>query len=223
MRQSRLMIAGVLAGIMFAAGFVMTILVPGLGGTSKTKDFTDFYDSSGKRGAATVLGFILVVGCWLMIWLFTELRANLTGSTRADLAFHLSLVGAAAVMIGSAVDLGPTMVQNNQDNSGFVGVSIAHTFTQAGAGVVIVGMFSFAAAVLLNGLEFRRSTAFPRWLGVVSIVVAILLIGSFFIAPGFLLPIWAIVVGVVGRNIGVEPDLARSGGGTSAPSPTATP
>src|SRR5690348_4925684 len=121
MRQGRLMTAGLLAGIVFAVGFVMAVQVPGLGGTSTTKDFTDFYNSSGKRGTATVLGFFLVIGCWLMIWLFTELRRSLSSSTRSDLAFHVSLVGAAAVMIGGAIELGPTMVQNNQDNSGFVG------------------------------------------------------------------------------------------------------
>ena len=200
MQRGRLMIAGILAGVVFGLGFVMVLLIPGLGGTSTTKDFTDFYNSSGKRGAASVLGFVLVVGCWLMIWLFTELRARLASSVRSDLAFHLSVVGAAAVMIGGAVELGPTMVQNSNDNAGFVGVSIAHAFAQAGAGAVIIGMFTFAAAVLLHGLEFRRSDLFPRWLGVVSIVFAILLVSSFFGIGGFLLPIWAIIVGIAGRG-----------------------
>ncbi len=223
MRRGRLMIAGLLAGIVFAIGFVMAVQVPGLGGTSTTKNFTDFYDSSSKRGTATLLGFVLVVGCWLMIWLFTELRSSLSGSTRSDLAFHLSVVGAAAVMIGAAIELGPTMVQNNQDNHAFVGIPIAHTFTQAGAGVLIAGMFSFAVAVFLNGLEFRRSTMLPRWLGVVSIIVAILLIGSFFVAPGFLLPIWAIIVGVAGRNIGSESRQTIPGVATAVSSPSLAP
>ena len=204
MRRGRLMIAGILAGVVFASGFVMVLLVPGLGGTSTTKDFTDFYNSSGKRGAATVLGFVLVVGCWLMIWLFTELRGRLASSVRSGLAFHLSVVGAAAVMIGAAIELGPTMVQNSNDNSDFVGVPIAHAFAQAGAGAVILGMFTFAAAVLLHGLEFRRSDLFPRWLGVVSIVFAILLVSSFFGIGGFLLPLWAILVAVIGRDVDIS-------------------
>jgi hypothetical protein len=121
-------------------------------------------------------------------------------------------------MIGAAIELGPTMVQNNQDNHAFVGIPIAHTFTQAGAGVLIVGMFSFAVAVFLNGLEFRRSRVLPRWLGVVSIVVAILLIGSFFVAPGFLLAIWAIIVGVAGRNISSDSQPAGLDVATAQPS-----
>jgi len=200
MRRNRLTIAGVAAGIVFAVGFVMVIMVPGLGGTSTTKDFTDFYGSGGKRGAASLLGFVLVIGCWLMVWLFAELRASFTNSVRADVAYRLGVIAAAAVMIGAAVELAPTMAQNGSDNTDFVGVPIAHTFAQAGAGAVIIGLFTFAAAVLLCGLEFRRATAFPRWLGTLSIVFAILLIGSFFALPGFLLPIWAIVVGIAGRG-----------------------
>lgn len=200
MARSRLLIAGVAAGIVFAVGLVAIVMIPGLGGTSKTKDFTDFYSSDGKRGLATLLGVVLVVGCWLMVWLFSELHARVARSMRSDVGLRLSVVAAATVMVGTTVELGPAMVQNNQDNSEFVGVPIAHTFAQAGAGAVIAGMFTFAAAVLLYGLEFRRSPAFPGWLSIVSIVFAVLLIGSFFVVPGFLLPIWAILVGVVGRS-----------------------
>ena len=223
MPRNRLTIVGISAGIVFAVGFVMVNMVPGLGGTSTTKNFTDFYNSGGKRGAASLLGFVLVIGCWLMIWLFTELRARLANSVRSDVAYRLSIIGAAAVMIGGAVELGPTMVQNNQDNSDFVGVPIAHAFTQAGAGVVIIGLFTFAAAVLLFGLEFRRSTVFPQWLGTLSIVFAILLLGSFFVVPGFLLPIWAIIVGIAGRSCqraavcGKPAALARPADGSSDP------
>ncbi|MCU1456594.1 MAG: hypothetical protein JWL73_686 [Actinomycetia bacterium] len=199
MRRNGLTIAGIVAGIVFAVGYIAINLIPGLGGTSKTKDFTDFYNSDSKRVLATVLGLVLVVGCWLMVWLFTELRGRLAVSVRTDVAYRLSLVAAAVVTVGTAVELGPTNVQNNQDNSHFVGVAIAHSFAQAGAGAVILGMLTFAAAVFLNGLELRRSTALPRWLGTLSIVFAILLISTYFVIPGFLFPIWAIIVGVAGR------------------------
>lgn len=207
MSASRLTVAGVVAGIVFAVGFVAVILIPGLGGTSSTKDFDDFYNSSGRRGAATLLGFVLVVGCWLMVWFFTELRSRLRSSVRSDFAVRLSVIGAAAVIVGGAVELGPAMVQNNQDNADFVGIPIAHTFAQAGAGAVIVGMFTFAAAVLLCGLEFRGVVGLPSWLRIFSIVIGVLLVGSFFAAPGFLLPIWAIVVGIAGRGASPPPEL----------------
>jgi hypothetical protein len=178
----------------------MVVMVPGLGGTSKTKDFSDFYNSSGRRGLATVLGVLLVIGCWLMVWLFSELRSRLVSSVRSGLALHLSVVGAAAVIVGTFIELGPTMVQNAQYNKEFVGVPIAHAFAQAGAGAVIVGVFTFAVAVFLYGLEFRRTSLVPGWLAIVSMVLAVLMISAFFAVGAFLLPIWAILVGLFSRD-----------------------
>jgi hypothetical protein len=166
-----------------------------------------------------VLGFVLLIGCWLMVWFFTELRHRIGRTNGADLLLRLSVVGAAAVMIGTAVDLGPTMAQNGSDNSDFVGVPIARTFTQAGAGVIIFGMLTFAAAVFLAGFEFRRSLTFPHWLGTASIVCAVLLIGSFFLAPAFLLPIWVVVVAAVSRRAvpaDAGADLGTTAGATPA-------
>ena len=201
MDKNRLTAAGILAGIVFGAGFVSLLLIPGLGGTSKTTNFTDFYNSSGHRGTAAILAFVLLVGSWLMIWFFTELRGQAAGSVRSDVAYRLRVVGAAAVIVGTAIELGPLMVQNNSDNASFVGIPVAHTFAQAGFGAAASGMVSFALAVFLYGLEFRRAAAMPAWLGVVSLVIAVLLVpGSFFGIGAFLLPVWTIVVGVVARR-----------------------
>ena len=121
MDKKRLTAAGVLTGIVFGAGFVSLLLIPGLGGTSKTTNFTDFYNSSGHRATANILAFVLLVGSWLMIWFFTELRGQGAASVRSDLAYRLSIVGATAVIVGTAIELGPLMVQNNSDNGSFVG------------------------------------------------------------------------------------------------------
>lgn len=199
MKNSKFTIAGITAGVVFAVGFLSVLLIPGLGGTSKTKNFTDFYNSSGRRGGATILAFVLLVGCWLMIWFFTELRTRVTPSVRSELAYRSSVVGAALVIAGAAIELGPTMVQTNSDNATFVGIPIAHTFAQAGAGTAIAGMFSFALAVLLFGLDFRR-TPMPGWVSAFSIVIAVLLISSFFGVGAYLLPVWTIVVGIAARQ-----------------------
>lgn len=224
MNTDKLRIAGPTAGVVFGVGLASIVMIPGLGGTSTTKAFTDFYGSDGRRGTATVLGFVLVVGCWLMVWAFGELRNRLGGSPRADLVSRLALLGAAAVVVGTAIDLGPAMVQTGSDNKGFVGIPIAHAFAQAGAGAVIFGPFSFAAAILLVGLEIRRRGGLPAWTGPTSIVFAVLLVGSFMLAPGVLLGVWAVLVGVAAWRphdlptppssraaIGAPPAEARAG------------
>lgn len=213
MEKNRLAPAGILAGVVFAVGFVSLILIPGLGGTSTTKDFTDFYNSSGQRGTANLLAYVLLVGSWLMIWFFTELRTHVAASVRSDVAYRLSIVGAAAVIVGAAIEVGPVMVQNNTDNADFVGIPIAHTFAQAGFGAAIAGMVSFAVAVFLYGLDFRRTATVPPWLGILSFVIAVLLLpGSFFAIGAFLLPVWTIVVGVTARRA----TRIRAVGGASA-------
>ncbi len=195
--RNRLRVAAISAGVVFAAGFTCMTLVPG-GGNVTDRDFTDFYNSSGKRLTAYLLDFVLIVGCWLMIWLFTELRARLAASTRSEVAYRLAVGAAVMVMVGGAIDMGPAGAQLNSPGSAFVGVPVAHALAQAGLLTAITGTFTFAAAVFLLGLEFRRSAAFPNWLGVLSIVFAILLIGSFIVLPVILLPIWAIIVGIAG-------------------------
>lgn len=207
--RNRLAVSGVVAGVVFAVGLVSPFLVPG-GGSVTDKDFTDFYDSSGRRAAAYALYFVLLVGCWLMIWFFSEVRARLVATSRSEVAYRLALGGAVAVMVGGAIDLGPAGVQINSGNSsGFVGVPIAHAVTQSALLTIIAGLFTFAASVLLLGIEFRRSPAFPNWLGVLSIVAAILLLASYLLIGAFVLPIWAIIVGIVAaRDRHAAPVLA---------------
>lgn len=197
---NRLLAAGVLAGAVFAAGLIGVMQIPG-GGDVTDHQFISFYSSSSKRVMVLGLGLALIVGTWLMVWLFTELRRRFGSSTRADLSYRLACIGATAVMVGGAVDAGPAGVQDNS-NSPFVGIPVAHAFAQAGLGVLVAGLACFAVAIFLTGLEMRASAAFPSWLGVLSVVfAALLLIGSYIVAPGLLLPIWAMVVGVASRRM----------------------
>ena len=199
MRTNRIPLAGLLAGVLFAAGLIGIMMIPG-GGDVTDHAFTSFYADSSKRHTVFLLSIALIVGTWMMVWLFTELRQRLGTSTRADLSQRLASIGACAVMVGGTVDAGPMGVQTNS-NSPFVGVTIAHTFAQAGIGAIVVGLLCFAAAVLLLGLEMRASAVFPSWLGTASLVFAVLLIGSYILAPGLLLPIWALLVAVACRRL----------------------
>ncbi len=217
MIRNRLTIAGVTAGLVFGAGLIAAITVPGLGGTSTTKSFNEYYGSSQHRGIGALLGFVLMIGTWLMIWMFTELRARLARSVRADMAHLLAVIGCAAAMIGVAIELGPTMAQNTTDNGGFVGIPVAHALAQAGAGTLIMGLLTCGVAVFLFGLEFRAAAGVPRWLGPVSLVVGVLLIGSLFLAPAFLLPLWSILVGVgAGRGLTVPATRGEPAGSDGA-------
>jgi hypothetical protein len=212
-RTSRLPIAGLLAGIVFAVGLLSVLLVPG-GGTVTEQQFTDFYGSGARRTTALALYFVLVAGSWLMGWFFDELCTRV-GQGRGRVARRVAWLGSAAVVIGGAVALAPTGVQVNSGR-GFVGVPLAHTFEQAGLLIVVAGgVYSFALAVLLLSLDARRSSVMPSWIGVSGIVVAVLLLASYVVLPMVLLPLWVVAVGLGSRQPGGEPAAALAAGTTA--------
>jgi hypothetical protein len=201
--HSRLSVAGVLAGVVFAVGLFCIFTIPG-GGNVTDRQFTDFYNSSGRRTTALLLFFALVAGSWLMAWFYSELRRTLAPGALADYAERIAWLGAAVTIIGGAVALGPVAVQMNSGNS-FVGIPIAHTFDQAGLLILIVGgIYSFAVATFLMGLHGHRTDSAPRWQTITSRTVAVLLLASYVAAPAVLLPIWTILVGASSRRVHVR-------------------
>lgn len=194
-----LMPAGVLAGLVFAAGLFSVFLVP-VGGTTTDADITAFFDSSGKRLAALLLYLALVAGSWLMAWFFTELRRALPPGGLAEYAERVAWLGAAAVVVGGAVALGPVGAQSMAGHD-FVGVPVALALGQAGLGCVLVGgIYSFALAVFLVSLHAARQAAVPRWQTAAGFVVAVLLLASVVALPAFLLPVWTVLTGLTLRT-----------------------
>jgi hypothetical protein len=191
-------ISGVMAGIVTAVGFASLVLVPG-GGTTSAKSVVNFYESSSKRAWAVALGFVLVAGCLLTMWFFTQLKARLSDSMVTRLAHLFAVFGAASIAVGTGILLGPTGVQMNTGQA-FVGVPIATTLAQSGLFVIIgCGIYPIAAAIFLMSLEARRQrTVLPRWLATAGLVVAVLLLGSAVGSPAILLPVWLVVAGLTG-------------------------
>jgi hypothetical protein len=195
-RRSQLMVSSIVAAVLFSIGFVVTLVIPG-GGEVTEQDFTDFYGTDDRFFISLLLVIALVAASWALAWFFSALRAHLPADTLSGTAYAVALIGAAAVPIGAAILLAPVGVQMNSDAE-FVGMPIAHTFAQAGLLVMLlVGMYSLAAAVALFSLAMRRANVGPSWLSIAGLIIAVLLIGSFVVVPGYLFPIWVVLVGVL--------------------------
>jgi hypothetical protein len=190
------MVSSIVAAVLFSIGFVVTLVIPG-GGEVTEQDFTDFYGTDDRFFISLLLVIALVAASWALAWFFSALRAHLPADTLSGTAYAVALIGAAAVPIGAAILLAPVGVQMNSDAE-FVGMPIAHTFAQAGLLVMLlVGMYSLAAAVALFSLAMRRANVGPSWLSIAGLIIAVLLIGSFVVVPGYLFPIWVVLVGVL--------------------------
>jgi hypothetical protein len=207
--NNRLRVAGILSGILIAVGGFGVLTVPA-GGDVTTQDFISFYSSSGKRLTALLSYFVLIIACWLLVWLFSELRVRLAPGARAEMGHRLGVGGALMLIVGGGILLAPVGVQENTPGSKFVGPVIAHTLGQAGLLPFIAGVWTIAVGIFLTSHRMRTSGVFPGWLAIFGMVVAVLLIGSYVAFPIVLLPIWAIVVGITGARAGSLPTAERS-------------
>lgn len=195
--NTRLRMAALLAAILFSVGYLVVLVIPG-GGDVTAKDFTDYYDSDGRMHVALALVFVVIAAAWTLAWFFTEVKARLADDMLSRTAFGVSLLGCGALAVGAAIMFAPTGVQVNSGED-FVGVPIAHTFHQAGGGVMIFfGMWSLALATALVSISAHRQALVPRWLSIGGGVVAVLMLGSYIWMPGYIFPIWLVVFGLVG-------------------------
>ncbi len=200
--KNKVRIPGILGGILFAVGIVGTFTIPG-GGNTTDAEFLAFYNSSGKRTIA-VFGFlVLIIACWLLVWLFNELRVSMALGMRTIMAHQFGVIGVVMVLVGGGIAVGPTMVQMAAGRT-YVGPDIANTFSQASSSVLIAGIWTMAVSIFLTSLQMRSSGFFPRWLGSFGMVLAVLLAASIIGIPILLVPIWAIVVGITGAPQRIE-------------------
>jgi hypothetical protein len=195
--NTRLRLAALLAAVLFSVGYLVVLIIPG-GGDVTIKDFTDYYDSDGRMRASFVLMVVLLFAAWAIVWFFAEAKARLDDGLLTRMATSASLVGSGALVVGAAILGGPTGVQMSSDED-FVGMPIAHTFAQAGLGVMLfVGMGSLALATALVSIAAHRHAAVPRWLSVGGVIVAVLMVGSYIWLPGYIFPVWVLAFGLVG-------------------------
>jgi hypothetical protein len=202
----RLLISGVLAAIIFGAGYCVAVVVPGAGDTT-TNDYTSFYASDSRMTTAAILFFALIAGSVLMLWFFTELRAQLPDGLLTRIGYSAAMVGVVALPVGAAILGGPAGAQQGEGTA-FVGVPVAAAFSQAGLGVMLgIGMVGFAVATLLMSLAARRTALFPQWLVVLGSVFGVLSIASYFWIPGFAFVAWVLITGV---TLGTRSELSEA-------------
>lgn len=207
-------IAAILTAVVFAVGFTGFLMAgPPGGGTTTTKDVTDYYQSTGSVLTGALLGLVQVAGCLLLLWFFAELRSRLSDTMLAQVGHTIATVGVTLVVAGTMIMLAPSGVRlfTGASFAGgtFVGVPAAMTAGQAGLGVLLFGgVYSLAAAVFLLSLAARRQgAAMPGWLAVAGMVIAVLLVASVVGTPALLLVIWLILVAAGGFR---SPSTSRS-------------
>jgi hypothetical protein len=195
--NNRLRLSGVLAAILFAAGYLVFAVVPG-GGDPSNQDFTDFYDDDAAMGRAFLLLILFGAGSGGVIWFTTELQRRIGRTLACDIGSRLAFAGALLAPAGAAIAAAPALAIR-VNNADFAGMEVARAFYSGGAVLtVLLAMSALAAATILFSFALKRSGLVPEWLGIAGMIVGVLLLASFFWIPGFLFPIWMLAVAVFG-------------------------
>jgi hypothetical protein len=203
--QVRGRIAAIAAALVFTVGFGgFLFLGPPGGGNTAAKDVADYYHSTGSVVTGAVFGFVQIAGCLLLMWFFTELRSRLADTMLTQVGYTFAIVGAALIMAGTLIFLGPSGVKLYTGSSFggglYVGLPATLAAAQSGLGVMLFGgVYSVAAAVFLLSLAaLRQHAALPRWLAIAGMVIGVLLVGSLVGTPALLLVLWVLLVAATG-------------------------
>jgi len=186
--------AGVLSGALFASGYLLSGYIPG-GGQTDAKSVTDFYNGT-STGTAYLLFFGLLAAAVCLIWFFTLLGTRLGESNQTYVGVRLATIGTALLIAGGAIMLAPLSAMKIS-GADFVGVPTAIAFAQAGLGVMVIGgVWMLATAAIMLSWHARRVDAYPAWLSWAGLTLGVLSLGSVLWAPGILLAVWFVLVGV---------------------------
>ena len=191
--------AGVAFAIALIAGFVLVAQVPA---TDAPDDrWIDWVEND---NVTTVIGTMLLTAAGLLLMAFVvSLAALVRGAGIEDDPPITVLRGAGvtagvtlvlAALVGGAMAAGVTFAPDFAAPSG----ELIRSLDQMSLGMMLVGTgWSMALVVALASWTGRRSGALPGWLSGGGLIVAALLLLSPMFLPFLLVPLWALVTGIV--------------------------
>jgi hypothetical protein len=187
-------LAGVLAVLLWLVGVIVSEnnMPPG---KASPQELLTFYEDHG--GAVIVGGFAFQVGTLAFLWFLGVLRTALLAAEGAAgrLTATAYASGVTMAMMGLLVP-GPGMTAafRHKDISPFA----AETFSELGDVFLLAAEFALVVFMLAAGLLALGTRALPRWLGWVSLVLALcaLIPPIGWAALVFATPLWVAFVSV---------------------------
>lgn len=196
--------SGVLFALLFTTGLILVRQAPEL--AAPDADYVGFY-SSGWGGVLVVLGLYIVpfagiAFLWHMIAIRTLLQA-LRSRSLAEIPHRLHLaVGMVFVvmMFGGSAAVGAVALLTTFSAAPLPPPDVARALSSVGYAMVFVfGVFAAAVYMITTAGLAGSAGLFPRWLAVLSHVVAVFLLISVTFLPAILLvfPAWVLLASIV--------------------------
>lgn len=195
-------------GIAFVVlGVVAFHLNPAPGDGDPNSVWLKAYSNSGDQIRFVVSGFMLVVAALCLISFVTHLWLRIAAARRPHTTSPLPLVAtglaAAGIALGavlSATVSATQIVRANVPQAGYLplpSADILRFTADSFFAFVAGGMFAFALAIAVLGLQARSAGLFGRRFATTSIVVAIFTLFSFGYYPMIVPLLWILVVSIM--------------------------
>jgi hypothetical protein len=196
--------SGVLFALLFTAGLILVRQAPGL--AAPDADYAEFY-SSGAGGVLVVLGLYIVpfagIAClWHMIATRTLLQV-LRPRSWSEVPHWLHLAAGVvfvSMMFGGSAAVGAVALLTQFSTAPLPPPDVARALSSVGYAMVFVYGVRAAGMYMITTTGLASSAGlFPRWLAVLSYLVAAFLLVSVTFHPAILLvfPAWVLLVSIV--------------------------
>jgi hypothetical protein len=192
-------ISGPIYGVLYVVGL---FLIVGDEIDQKTDaGIVSYYADSANR-MSNIVGLFLVAVSLLFFLIFVGvLRERLRGAD-ADGSLLSGLVAsggaaAAGLFLAGTAALAATAVAAEFIDDFAVDANLVRFQFGFGFGLLIGGVILSCGAVLAVSVFGLRAAVFPAWLAWLGLLAAVLAIIEAFLLPLFVIPAWALIVGIV--------------------------
>jgi hypothetical protein len=204
-------IAGLLTTLLFVGALVDDIFgnVPGDRATGSALSAS----IANPDWATLVAGFSWGLACIAMIWFLAGLRAHITpvSETFATIAFGAGIAVVALLAITPAPAIGG-WIWSDQSNR-HLDPGAAEALTAIANGFYFTAAIMLAGVYLAVGVASIRHGIFPRWLGWMSVLFALIatipMVGFAALLMGF--PLWTIIIcSILWRDNSATPEASAA-------------
>jgi hypothetical protein len=182
-----------LSGIVFAALWVITIIVVGDGAGDTDQEILSYYADDGNRNKE-ITGFFLILAAGLFyLWFLATLRSRLRPpegepGTGSALAFASGVVSAALLFVAAIFFSAPAFATSQDDFT--LDPNTYRLISDMGYGLFVTGLTPAIVLVLATSYVVLRTRVFPVWVGWTGFPVALLLVFAFAFIPFFVFLGW---------------------------------
>lgn len=198
-RGSRAALAGVVFALLFVAGWLLVQQSPPL--TAPRAEVVAFYTDPDQRWASVAAGlYVIPFAAIAFIWFMAALRDRylLSGGRENVLLSTAQLVSGTlyvmAMFASAAVELALVWMADQPPDANF-DVDAARTMVAFGAALSqVVALRTGAVFITISTTRAMRSGLFPRWYGVLSMIIAVVLMFTYTTWPltALLMPAWVV-------------------------------